>query len=146
MDQRYAAIPGHAGGERHRAGQDTDQTRTARAALACCALVVLSTCALATGNGQTASMDPRRNMTSDDRHIASVTMQIAMERRADNQASTWTNGLSGNHGAVVPRRTYRSRSGDYCRRFDETVTVAGVTANFERTACRGGDGRWTALT
>ncbi len=90
--------------------------------------------------------DPRQHMTRDDRHIAAVTMQIAMERREDNEASTWTNGLSGNHGVVVPRRTYRSRTGDFCRRFDETMTVSGVTATFERTACRDGDGRWTALT
>ncbi len=85
-------------------------------------------------------------MTTDDRHIAALAMQIAMERRDDNESGTWTNGLSGNHGAVVPRRTYRSQAGAYCRQYDEMVTVAGVAASFQRTACRDGSGRWTVVT
>lgn len=90
--------------------------------------------------------DIRQQMTHDDRHIAAMAVQIAMERRDDNESSTWTNGMSGNHGAVVPRRSYRSRGGAYCRRYDEMVTVAGVTATYSRTACRDGSGRWTTVT
>ena len=142
MDQRYAAIPGQAERRRDCAGRTIGRMPHGRAVLVVGVLAMLSACA---SGGQFAS-DPRRNMTNDDRHIAAVTMQIAMERRSDNEPSTWTNGLSGNHGAVVPRRTYRSRTGDFCRRFEEIVTVAGVTATFERTACRDGDGRWLALT
>ena len=143
MDRRYAAIPGQAYRRRDCAGWNDARKRAVRAVLAGGTFAMLTACALSTG---ISSGDPRQNMTSDDRHIAAVTMQIAMERREDNEASTWTNGLSGNHGAVVPRRSYRSQTGDFCRRFEETVTVSGVTATFERTACRGGDGHWTALT
>lgn len=90
--------------------------------------------------------DIRAAMTTDDRHIAAVAVQIAMERRDDNEASTWSNALSGNHGAVMPRRSYRSEAGAFCRQFDELVTVAGIAATFERTACRDGSGRWTTTT
>ena len=118
-----------------------------RVALAAGAFAVLTACVAGPGGSHDISAaELRRNMTTDDRHIAAMAMQIAMERRQDNEASTWTNGISGNYGAVVPRRTYRSRSGDFCRSFEETMTVAGVTATYERTACRGGDGNWTALT
>ena len=147
MDRRYAANPGNADRRRDRAGRASDGTRTIRAALLVGCIAMLSACATGEGGFPGVSFsDPRQNMTNDDRRIAALAMQIAMERRQDHEASTWTNGLSGNHGAVVPRRSYRSQSGDFCRRFDETMTVSGVTATFERTACRGGDGSWTALT
>ena len=143
MDRRYAAIPGKADRRLDRAGRVSERRRALCTMLVVGCVAMLSACA--DGYGVSAA-DPRINMTTDDRHIAALAMQIAMERRQDHEASTWTNGLSGNHGAVVPRRSYRSQSGDFCRRFDETMTVAGVTATFERTACRGGDGSWAART
>ena len=147
MDRFHAAIPGQAERCRYRTGPCFERMPAMRAALAAGAIAMLTACAVGTGGAHPVSAaDLRQNMTSDDQHIAAMAMQIAMERRQDNEASTWTNGISGNHGAVVPRRTYRSRSGSYCRNFEETMTVAGVTATFERTACRGGDGNWTALT
>lgn len=124
----------------------SDRCGAFRAALIVCLSAMLAACAFGPAHDQVTASDLREHMTLDDRHIAELAVQIAMERRGDNEASTWTNGLSGNHGAVVPRRTYRSRSGSYCRSFEETMTVAGVTATYQRTACRGGDGNWTALT
>jgi len=115
--------------------------------LAAAAIALLTSCAggpVVVGARQ--AMDIRQQMTTDDQHIASVALQIAMERRDDNVASTWTNGMSGNHGAVVPRHTYRSGAGDFCRRYDEVVTVAGVSATFAQTACRDGAGRWATVT
>ena len=115
--------------------------------LAAAAIALLTSCAGGPiGIGGSQAVDIRQQMTTDDRHIASVAMQIAMERRDDNVPSTWTNGMSGNHGAVVPRHTYRSGAGAFCRRYDEVVTVAGVSATFARTACRDGAGRWTTIT
>ena len=118
------------------------------AVLAAVSIALLTSCAggsIDVGARQQA-MDIRQQMTTDDRHIASVALQIAMERRDDNVASTWTNGMSGNHGAVVPRHTYRSGAGAFCRRYDEVVTVAGVSATFAHTACRDGAGRWATVT
>lgn len=110
-------------------------------------VAALSACAAGPVAGDRAVvMDVRENMTLDDRHIAEMALQIAMERRNDNDAGTWTNGLSGNHGAVVPRRTYRSEAGAICRQYDEMLTVAGVATSYRRTACRDGSGRWTTVT
>lgn len=122
--------------------------RMAALALAVATVVALSGC-LAGAEPvvtSTPTSDIRDRMTADDRHIAAMTVQIAMERRGDNEASTWTNDLSGNHGAVVPRRTFRSVAGDYCRRYEETLTIAGVTATVSKIACRDGSGRWTSMT
>ncbi|NNG02539.1 MAG: hypothetical protein HKM95_00360 [Inquilinus sp.] len=82
-------------------------------------------------------------MTVDDAHMAALSMQIALERRSENEASTWTNDLSGNHGRVVPRESYLSDGGAICRQYDETMTVAGRTYTERRAACRDGDGRWS---
>ena len=121
--------------------------RAAGAILGICLLIPLTACAVGPGAIDHAqAMDIRENMTLDDRHIAAVALQIAMERRDDNEAGTWTNGLSGNHGAVVPRSTYRSESGAFCRQYDEMVTVAGVAASYRHTACRDGSGRWATVT
>lgn len=118
-----------------------------RVGLIICLSTVLAACALGqVARDSAAATDIREHMTSDDHHIAAVAVQIAMERRSDNEASTWTNGLSGNHGAVVPRRTYRTQAGAYCRQYEDIVTVAGVAVSTERTACRDGSGRWTTLT
>ncbi len=69
-----------------------------------------------------------------------------MERRGDNEPSTWINDLIGNNGMVVPRLTFRPSSGAHCRLYEETLTVSGMAATFEHTACRNDAGRWISLT
>lgn len=123
-----------------------DRCGAFRAALIVCLSAMLAACALGPAHDHVTASDIREHMTLDDRHIAELAVQIAMERRGDNEASTWTNGLSGNHGAVVPRRSYRTRAGAYCRQYDEILTVAGVAVSNERTACRDDTGRWTTIT
>ena len=112
-------------------------------ALAASLLTFLAACAMAPG---ARNLDVRQQMTIHDRHIAAMAVQVAMERRGDNQSSTWTNGMSGNHGVVVPRRSYWSPAGALCRRYEEEMTVAGVTATYTQTACRDNSGHWTTVT
>lgn len=115
--------------------------------LTICLMAMLTACALGpVASDSDSATDIREAMTTDDRHIAAMAVQIAMERRVDNVASTWSNALSGNHGAVVPRRSYRSQAGAFCRQYDEVITVAGIAATYERAACRDGLGRWTTVT
>lgn len=124
-----------------------DRCGAFRVVLSIGSLAIMAACTLgAPVPDSAAATDIRDHLTMDDRHIAEMAVQIAMERRNDNEASTWTNGVSGNHGAVVPRRTYRTGTGAFCRQYEEMVTVAGVAVSSQRTACRDDSGRWTTVT
>ncbi len=54
----------------------------------------------------------------------------------------WNNERSGNYGTVTPVRDGTSTSGQYCREFQQSVTVAGKTQQGYGVACRQPDGSW----
>ena len=70
--------------------------------------------------------------------------------RANQQAQTvpigeeiaWNNPDSGHSGTVTPVRDGTSSSGQYCREFQQTVTIGGKTESAYGTACRQPDGSW----
>ncbi|HLT76889.1 MAG TPA: RT0821/Lpp0805 family surface protein [Ferrovibrio sp.] len=78
--------------------------------------------------------------------------RTAMER-ASQQATTapigqtisWRNPDSGNSGTVTPTREGTSSSGEYCREFQQSVTVGGKTEQAYGTACRQPDGSWKVV-
>ncbi len=111
--------------------------------------LALSSCTAATTMPSASSGDPaslRRQLSANDNHLVARTIQTAMERRGDNEPSTWINDLIGNYGMVVPRVTFRPSSGTHCPLYEETLTVSGMAATFEHTACGDGAGRWISLT
>ena len=55
---------------------------------------------------------------------------------------TWNNPDSGNSGAVTPTRDGTASSGEYCREFQQTVTIGGKTEEAYGIACRKPDGSW----
>jgi len=55
----------------------------------------------------------------------------------------WSNPDSGNSGSVTPIREGRQEgSGNYCREFQQTVTIDGKTEKAFGVACRQPDGSW----
>ncbi len=58
---------------------------------------------------------------------------------------TWNNPQSGNSGTVTPLRDGTSTSGQYCREFQQSITIAGETEQGYGTACRQPDGTWRIL-
>ena len=55
---------------------------------------------------------------------------------------TWNNPDTGHSGTVTPVRDGRSESGDYCREFQQSVTVGDRTEDANGIACRMQDGSW----
>lgn len=55
---------------------------------------------------------------------------------------TWNNPDTGNYGTVTPVRDGTSSTGQYCREFQQTVTVGGRTEQAYGIACRQPDGSW----
>ena len=58
----------------------------------------------------------------------------------------WLNPDIGHSGTHTPTRTYRSDSGQYCREFQQTVTIDGRTEEFYGRSCRGEDGAWRIVS
>lgn len=71
-------------------------------------------------------------------------------QRAYEQAQTapigqnieWNNPDNGHQGAVTPVRDGTSSAGEYCREYQQAVTIGGRTENAYGVACRQPDGSW----
>jgi len=73
------------------------------------------------------------------------TNQTALESGRTGQVSEWHNPDTGASGTVTPQRTYQAASGQYCREFQQTVSIGGKTENAYGTACRQPDGSWKVI-
>jgi surface antigen len=71
-----------------------------------------------------------------------VTVTRALETTPVGTASTWRNPDKGNSGSIIPTRTFRNRSGAYCREFQQEIVVDGRPQQATNTACRQPDGAW----
>ncbi len=66
----------------------------------------------------------------------------ALEGKISGTEVSWTNPDSGNFGTMIPVKTWRTKTGQYCREFEESITIDGAI-NVERgVACRTEDGKW----
>ena len=92
------------------------------------------------GNSIGASLD-RADMTYYNR-----AQQRALETAPAGQQLPWSNPQSGNSGYIVPQAPYRNDSGQYCREFQNRITVGGRTENGYGTACRQPDGSWQIVS
>ncbi len=58
---------------------------------------------------------------------------------------TWYSPESGAQGTITPTRDGRADSGEYCREYQQTITVGGKTQKAYGTACRQPDGSWKVI-
>jgi len=72
---------------------------------------------------------------------ARETVQQALESHRSADTLEWS--LGGSMGSVTPLRTYKVKSGAFCRNYRETLDNAD--RDRRRTACRTQDGRWLPL-
>ena len=77
-----------------------------------------------------------------DREAAYRAQQNALETQRSGQATTWRNPDSGNSGTFTPQAAFQDSSGQYCREFQQTITVDGKTQTAYGLACRQPDGTW----
>ena len=64
-----------------------------------------------------------------------------------NQPIQWNNPETGNYGTITPVRDGTdTRTGAYCREFQQTVTIGGKTESAYGTACRQPDGTWKVVS
>ncbi|MCB9990616.1 MAG: glycine zipper 2TM domain-containing protein [Rhodospirillales bacterium] len=88
------------------------------------------------GNSVGASLD-----RADAAYMAQRTNQV-LETGVTSRPVTWRNPDTGVQGTITPTRTYTQPTGQYCREFQQTVTIAGQQQKAYGTACRQPDGNW----
>ncbi|HYM30795.1 MAG TPA: RT0821/Lpp0805 family surface protein [Candidatus Cybelea sp.] len=83
-----------------------------------------------------------KSLDKADRDSAALANQRALEYNRAGEPMTWRNPDSGNSGTVTPQRTYQTAEGQYCREYQQTITVGGQTQTAYGRACRQPDGSW----
>lgn len=83
-----------------------------------------------------------KSLDKADMAYANRNAQNTLERRSDSVTTNWRNPNSGHSGTFTPTKTYRKRSGQYCREYQQTITIGGKTEQAYGTACRQSGGQW----
>lgn len=87
-----------------------------------------------------------KSLDDTDKLMMERTTQASLEHVQTGQTSTWSNPDSGHQGTVTPTNTYQTSSGQYCREYQQTVTVGGEQQEAYGTACRQEDGSWKIVS
>jgi surface antigen len=81
-------------------------------------------------------------MDAADRREANRATYHALESAPSGYTQTWKNPDSSNSGSITPTSTYQAQNGQYCREYEQIITVSGETRQAFGTACRQPDGTW----
>ena len=84
-------------------------------------------------------------MDAADRREANRATYGALESTPSGTTTNWRNPDSGNSGTTMPIRTYQAQTGEYCREYEQTVTIGDKTQAAYGTACRQPDGKWKVV-
>ena len=83
-----------------------------------------------------------RTLSPDDHRELGRAVQIALEKTVSQFVTRWRNAQSGVGGTVVPRRTFKTTAGFYCREFRLTIERGGGEESDDLAACRRSSGIW----
>jgi len=83
-----------------------------------------------------------KNLDEVDQMMAVKSQQNALEHGPSNKPMRWKNPDTGNQGAITPKPAYQTETGQFCREFQQDVTVGGKTEEAYGKACRQPDGSW----
>lgn len=86
-----------------------------------------------------------KSLDRADRQAMQEKTQYSLEKSQSGQTSTWHNPDSGNSGTITPQPAYTNAEENYCREYQQTVTVGGKTETAYGTACRQPDGTWKII-
>lgn len=92
--------------------------------------------------GAWAGSEIGRSMDEKDRAAMQASTQSSLEYSESGVTSSWVNPDSGYAGTVTPQAAYQQDNGQYCREYQQTVTIGGETVDAYGTACRQPDGSW----
>ncbi len=116
--------------------------RAGRIVLICiCMLGSLLTLACS-GSGEKKAADLYSGLSQANREQAKEAVQKALETRLSKSKLDWRDSQGDLKGSVIPLRTFKNLSGDYCRVYREVVYARPIDLTATRIACRNGKGIW----
>ncbi len=86
-----------------------------------------------------------KSLDRADREAMRQKTQYSLENSPSGSTTTWHNPDSGNSGTITPQPAYTNKAEEYCREYQQTVTVGGKTETAYGTACRQADGTWKII-
>ena len=87
-----------------------------------------------------------RNMDKVDRMEMERAQYQAFEYTPSGTSTKWYNPDTGNSGWVKPAPAYKDESGQYCREYQQKVTINGQEQQAYGRACRKPDGSWEIIS
>lgn len=102
----------------------------------------LAAVAIGTLAGALLGSEVGKSLDLADKAAMERSTQRALETAPSGQTVVWRNPDSGNSGTITPAPAAQRASGEFCREFQQTITVAGRSEQAYGTACRQLDGSW----
>lgn len=81
-------------------------------------------------------------MDEQDKKLAELSTQKALESAPANSNVGWHNPDNGHYGYVKPHKAYRNSYGQNCRGYTQSVVIEGKLQEVTGTACRTSNGQW----
>lgn len=92
--------------------------------------------------GGPATAETSSAYADDDIWILEGCTQDSLENARTNEPTRWENPDTGSFGSVTAIETFQNEDGQYCREYQQTVTIGGREQRVYGTACRMPDGSW----
>lgn len=89
-----------------------------------------------------AALDQMRVERASDIALLTSAMQEVLETRESGVKVSFRNTATGLSVTMIPRRTWKSASGHWCREFVESIGNAPIEKSAVTTACRSSNGLW----
>ena len=93
-----------------------------------------------------AALGQMRAERASDMALLASAMQEVLETRESGVEVSYTNNSTGFGVTLIPRRTWKSASGHWCREFVEVFDGTGRETAPTSVACRDPDGNWRRVT
>ena len=77
-----------------------------------------------------------------DQDLYDDALFTALEKHPSGQTIAWTNPDTGTSGNITPVRTFKSKSGLWCREYDSMLTRDEGLESLRAIACREPQGTW----
>lgn len=77
-----------------------------------------------------------------DESVARATFARVLETELSGSSQSWVNPETRSRGSIMPVRTWRDASGQYCREFEALRSVGESQSRQYGVACRRQDGTW----
>ncbi|MGQ4807555.1 hypothetical protein NKDENANG_00909 [Candidatus Entotheonellaceae bacterium PAL068K] len=84
-------------------------------------------------------------MDAADKRHANEAAARALETAPSGSSVAWHNPDNNHAGTITPKQTYQTANGQYCREYQQTVTIDGKQQKSYGTACRQPDGSWKVV-